>query len=239
MKAKCVLLLVLITLMSTLIGCTNKDETKSLKAEIKIKEEQIDSLNTLIKTNEETITSLKERVSELEVKTNAETNSVLNQAMIVINLLKNKDMVHLSEYIHPDKGVRFTPYAYIELQTNLVFQADEIATLMENTQLFTWGEYDGSGEPIDATFNDYYDKFVYDVDFADPDLIGNNTIVSTSGNTVNNISQAYPTESFVEFHFSGFDAQYAGMDWKSLRLVFEEVDGTWYLVGIIHDQWTI
>jgi hypothetical protein len=29
------------------------------------------------------------------------------------------------------------------------------------------------------------------------------------------------------------------MDWQSLRLVFEETAGNWYLVGIVHDQWTI
>lgn len=239
MKNKWTIIFFIIIISSSLIGCTNKDETKSLKGELKLKEEQIESLNTIIKTNEESITNLQARISELEVKTNASSNSVLNQAIIVINLLKNKDMVSLAGYIHPERGVRFTPYSYIETQTNLVFQADEIATLMENTQLYTWGEYDGTGDPIDATFSDYYNKFVYDVDFAEPNMIGNNTVVSTSGNMVNNISQAYPNESFVEFHFSGFDAQYAGMDWKSLRLVFEDVDGTWYLVGIIHDQWTI
>jgi UDP-N-acetyl-2-amino-2-deoxyglucuronate dehydrogenase len=30
-----------------------------------------------------------------------------------------------------------------------------------------------------------------------------------------------------------------GMDWRSLRLVFEKKNDIWYLVGIIHDQWTI
>jgi (p)ppGpp synthase/HD superfamily hydrolase len=43
----------------------------------------------------------------------------------------------------------------------------------------------------------------------------------------------------VEYHFSGFDPKYEGMDWRSLRLVFEEKDNIWHLVGIIHDQWTI
>jgi hypothetical protein len=38
---------------------------------------------------------------------------------------------------------------------------------------------------------------------------------------------------------SGFDPEYEGMDWRSLRLVFEKKNDIWYLVGIIHDQWTI
>lgn len=109
---------------------------------------------------------------------------------------------------------------------------------MENTQIYNWGVYDGSGESIDLPFSEYYNKFIYDVDFADADIIGNNTVAKV-GNTVNNISQAYPNGSFVEFHFSGFDAKYAGLDWRSIRLVFEKVNENWYLVGIIHDQWTV
>jgi hypothetical protein len=42
----------------------------------------------------------------------------------------------------------------------------------------------------------------------------------------------------VEYYFPGFDLQLQGMDWRSLRLVFTLYDNTWYLVGIIHDQWT-
>jgi hypothetical protein len=43
----------------------------------------------------------------------------------------------------------------------------------------------------------------------------------------------------VEYHFSGFVEDYGGMDWVSLRLVFIEEEGSWFLVGIVHDQWTI
>jgi outer membrane murein-binding lipoprotein Lpp len=233
------MILVLLFISMYLAGCTNKDEVKSLKGELKLKEEQVDTLNTMIKTNDEKMQALEKKVAEYEVQLNTGSNSVLNQAFTVINILKNKDMNSLANYIHPDKGVRITPYSYIEIQTNLVFTAQDMVGLLENTQVYTWGEYDGSGDPINATFSDYYDEFIYDVDFVNANTIGNNTIIGTSGNMVNNLNQAYPNESFVEFHFAGFDAQYAGMDWKSLRLVFEDVDGTWYLVGIIHDQWTI
>lgn len=56
---------------------------------------------------------------------------------------------------------------------------------------------------------------------------------------IDNMSTAYPNGSFVEYHFTGFDSQYAGIDWASLTLVFEENGGDWYLVGIVHGQWTI
>jgi hypothetical protein len=87
-------------------------------------------------------------------------------------------------------------------------------------------------------FNDYYKKFIYDKDFANPQIIGNNTAVS-QGNSLSNIKEVYPEGYFVELHFKGFDQKYSGMDWESLKLVFQEENGEWYLVSIIHDQWTI
>ena len=59
------------------------------------------------------------------------------------------------------------------------------------------------------------------------------------GNTLINSSEIYKDAIIIEYHFSGFDPQYEGMDWRSLRLAFEKVNDIWYLVGIIHDQWTI
>ena len=56
---------------------------------------------------------------------------------------------------------------------------------------------------------------------------------------MNNIADAYEGKQRVEFYLSGFDPQYEGMDWKSLTLVFDQVDGQREVIGIIHNQWTI
>jgi hypothetical protein len=68
--------------------------------------------------------------------------------------------------------------------------------------------------------------------------IGYNTVLG-HGNSLNNSFEIYKDSIIVEYYFSGLDPQYEGMDWRSLRLVFEEKDDIWYIVGIIHDQWTI
>lgn len=39
--------------------------------------------------------------------------------------------------------------------------------------------------------------------------------------------------------FSGLDEQMAGYDWCSLKLVFECYQGDWYLVGLVHSEWTV
>lgn len=88
------------------------------------------------------------------------------------------------------------------------------------------------------TFAEYYRKFVYDQDYIHPEQTAVNHRIG-QGNTIDNSRQVYPNATLVEYHLSGFDPQYQGMDWKSLRIVLEKDAGQWYVVGIIHDQWTI
>jgi len=51
--------------------------------------------------------------------------------------------------------------------------------------------------------------------------------------------EVYPGTIIVEYHFPGEDRELQGLDWKSLSLAFERYENEWYLVGIIHGQWTI
>ena len=185
----------------------------------------------------------KTRKTELDaeqVKSEAKqvnASSLLPVALDVVNALKHKDMNAIPSYIHSTAGVRFSPYGHIDVQHDLQFSTSQLPSLWSSTEVYQWGVYDGSGDPTQLTFQDYFDRFVYDVDFANPHMIGNNVVVG-AGNMINNIQQAYPNGPFVEFHFTGFDPQYSGMDWRSLRLVFEQENSEWKLVGIIHDEWT-
>jgi hypothetical protein len=165
---------------------------------------------------------------------------VAARAAEAVMALKDGDMGVLSGLVHPGKGLRFSPYATVQTGAggDLVFSASQVTGLMADTTVYHWGAYDGSGNPIDLTFRNYYKEFVYGVDFARPDVVGFDQVVG-QGNSIDNIATAYPNGVMVEYHFEGFDPQYAGMDWRSLRLVFEEQGGIWYLVGIVHDQWTI
>lgn len=162
--------------------------------------------------------------------------AVLDPASDVIAVLKDKQMTALAAYVHPQMGLRFSPYAFVR-DIDQIFPADKVAGLMADSTVYTWGVYSGSGASIDLTFADYYSQFIYDVDFANaPELSLNHRLgVSTS---MDNSFEFYPGAMNVEYYFPGFDPEFQGMDWRSLRLVFMEDNNTWYLVGIIHDQWT-
>jgi uncharacterized protein (UPF0333 family) len=163
--------------------------------------------------------------------------SVEEIAKEVVNLLKDKDWDELSNYIHPTKGVRFSPYTFVNLEKDLVFKKEAIETFNLDPTKYNWGAYDGSGLPISLTFNGYYSKFIYDKDFALAKQVSTNKPIG-QGNTLNNIPEVYSTASYVEFYIPGSEKM-SGMDWGSLRLVFEQTGGKWYLVGVVHDQWTI
>ncbi len=209
---------------------TPKDTAK-LESEMEEKDVKIKELETKI----EKIEANEDNVYQAPIPS---SNNIIVTSMDVLDSIKNMDMNKLSSIVHPTDGVRFTPYEYVDLKNDKVFTAAEVVGLGTDTQIYSWGNYDGSGFPIEMDFNDYYDEFIYDVDFMNPNLIGNNLTIG-KGNMVNNIGRKYPNAKFVEFHFTGIEAQYAGIDWRSLRLVFEDLEGTWYLVGIVHGEWTI
>lgn len=165
-------------------------------------------------------------------------DAILKQAKVVVLALKEKNLEKIAALTHPDKGIRFSPYGTIQEKDDKVFSRAQIPGLFSDPSVVLWGYYDGSGEPIMKTFAEYFAEFVVDVDFAAAPKISFDERLG-QGNTLNNISDAYPNAHVVEFHFPGFDPQYEGMDWKSLRLVFEVVNDQWFLVGVIHVQWTI
>lgn len=218
---------VLLFVLIVLTGCQGKnDEMNELKDQLKINEEKVMILEKKLQSYEEDENIHKNPVNGVKFAVNA------------LEDIKAGDMASLSDHVHPEKGLRFSPYFNIDTKNDLVFTAQQVAELMQNSEVFHWGSYDGTGKPIDLTFKNYYSVFVYDHDFMNADLIGNNHPIG-SGNAVDNIKEAYPESDFVEFHFTGFDSEFEGIDWSSLRLVFEKEEGEWYLVGIVHGQWTV
>lgn len=164
---------------------------------------------------------------------------VTEAATTVMRALSRKDMGQLAAWVHPEKGLRFSPYAYVDPKKDLVFTRAEVEGLMEDGTKRVWRTYPGSGEQIEMTFADYYERFVYDADFLQDAEIAVNKGLG-QGTMINNLNEVYPEAQydFVEYHIAGIDPSVEGMDWRSLRLVFEKIGEDRALVGIIHDQWT-
>lgn len=192
-----------------------------------------------VNTNTNTKNSdLDDKADVLQADTQEYVKSIIDKrSMSVLTAIKNYDIEELADAVHPNKGVRFSPYGYVNVEKDLVFTAEEVKKLADDPKQYRWGYYDGSGDPITLSFSDYHKRFIYDVDFVNAEQVGYNKTLGF-GNSLNNSFEVYKNSIIVEYYFSGFDPQYQGIDWRSLRLVFEKKDDIWYLIAIIHDEWT-
>lgn len=157
-------------------------------------------------------------------------------AQQTLQAIKTQDFQTLSTLVSSN-GVRFSPYEYVNLTTDIVLTQQQIANALALSNAFTWWAYDGSGEPISLWIGHYRNKFVYDVDFASAPIQQWNQVVQR-GNIINNLTSIYAGKHIIEYHFTGFDAQYGGMDRRSLFLVFDQENSQRKLIGIVHGQRT-
>ena len=132
---------------------------------------------------------------------------IVDVANMVMQALSTKDAEIIASYVHPVKGVRFTPYTYVDRERDLVFTPNEIRNFFNSQQRYLWGYYDGSGEEIFLTPSEYYAKFVYSADFINAEQIGYNQVLST-GNMLENQFEVYDNPIIVEYYFSGFEPAY-------------------------------
>lgn len=164
--------------------------------------------------------------------------SLLGAACAVNRCLQRQDWTTLAAYVHPERGVTFTPYSTVDPDNDLTFTSEQIKNLAQDQTIYTWGFEDGRGDPIQMTIPQYFDRYVYDRDYTQVPQIGVDRIM-TGGNALENLAEAYPGCRFVDFSFPSADPVNDGLDWSSLKLVFQAEGDRWYLVGVVHGEWTI
>ncbi|MCW1967342.1 MAG: hypothetical protein KIH69_004385 [Anaerolineae bacterium] len=159
---------------------------------------------------------------------------VRGRAAQVLMALQSKNGAALAALTHPSKGLRFSPYATANAK-DIVLTAAQLKAAYADKTVRKWGVSDGIGEPINLTFDAYAKKFVYSLDFLNAPEFSYNKRLG-NGNSIHNLPQFYPNSVFVEHYFP--DPTGDGIQWRSLRLVFQLEKGEWMLIGVAHDQWT-
>ena len=171
------------------------------------------------------------------VKSDVTDEELISYARELINVIKKGDYRSVAEVVHPEYGVIFSPYATVNLSVDRCFTKDQVAEFAHDNKTYIWGVYDGSGEPIELTPEKYFARFVFDVDFSACETFGVDEVIRT-GNSLENIDDIFPTARYVDC-FMPDPADPDGWDWRSLRFVFEEYDGTLFLTAIIHSENTM
>jgi hypothetical protein len=165
------------------------------------------------------------------------SDGVREAADQALDALAGPDLPRLAALAHPDRGVLFSPYAYVEPGEAVVLTPAELLSLEGADPVRSWGWTDGSGEPIQLTFQAYHGEYIHDRDFRAAPRVSVDERMGV-GTTVDNIAQQFPGATTVEYHIPGVDPTLEGMDWASLRLVLIQEEERWWLVAVVHDQWT-
>jgi hypothetical protein len=160
------------------------------------------------------------------------TEDPMTTARAALEALREKRWDAFAALVHPERGICFTPYPE---KCRATLTRQRFLELARSGKPNVWGEYDGSGEPMRLSWREYYDKFVYDRDFARAPVTKMGNVMR--GSMVYDIAKDYPNSRVVEFHFPSTDA--GSPDWASLRLVFEPAGDRWALVLVQHDAWSI
>ncbi len=165
-------------------------------------------------------------------------SGVLQVARQVVEAFKVQDGKRLASLAHSEKGVRFSPSAYVDVASDVVFSRAQIETFWTDERTYTWGFADGTGDPINMTPSQYCRKYIMSRDFLSPSSINVNSD-RAAGNTSNNAALVYPNGTRVEYYIEpSIRDGVPELDWAALRLVFERSGSSWFLVAVIHDEWT-
>ena len=175
-------------------------------------------------------------VSVEPIAADSSSDELVAYASKLLKLMNADEYEALSELVHPDYGVVFSPSATVDLSTDRHFTAAQIAGFANDTQAYIWGVYDGSGNPIKLTPSEYFDAFVTDADYLAASKLSPNEIVMR-GNALENLEDVYPNASYVDFFIDSTGS--GGLDWHSLRLVFEQYRGKLMLSAVVHGGYTI
>ncbi len=176
--------------------------------------------------------------TEMDVISEDSTNeNLLHFTDGLINQLHDQDYQAFASAFHPTRKCAFTPYTLVD-SSSIKLDSTKFVEYLNSNEKLHWGDYDGSGEPIQLTLKAYLNQFVYGVDFkSKTDTIHINSNLEFS-NTLNNYHEYYPEAEFVEYVFKG-TPEFEGMDWQSIIFYVEQVNKTYKLVAVAHNQWTI
>ncbi len=175
--------------------------------------------------------------SSTPVLANTSQQTLRQQAWHIQQALATGNYADIIDDIHPTRGVRFSMYAYVRPEADKVFSREQYAQYLQQPKIrFTWGELDGTGNPLIIPLPKYLNTWVAAQKH-------NNSAISINefrqtGGMINNVRDIYQHSDVVEFYYKGSE-EYDGMDWRIMRLVFDDYQGQRYLVAIINDQWTV
>ncbi len=222
----------IVILSVVLFACKNNNQDKQAEDTVDLDALMRDTMTTMPLDTGVIITNP-------DITVNTE-NAIISHANSVLEAIHNKNYKKLSTYIDPQKGVVFSPYAYVDesvLKENH-FTKQSIISFGESKNKKLWGYADGSGDPINMTMGEYIDRYVYDNEFLHVKNIRANQSLFKKSNGVDNSLKYFPGKTFVDYYKKPKEGE-TEFDWSNLRLIFNQEGNNLYLIAVVHHQWQI
>lgn len=154
----------------------------------------------------------------------------------VLGALAARDYQKLGGLVSED-GLSMDLYPRFSPVKNVIAK-DDVSKIPAAAKTYLWGYTDGKGDAINLTAAEFINKYIYTHDYLKAPNVAVKKMLG-SGNSLNTIDGDVAGRTYAAFNFSGFDPKYAGMDWTTIYLIFDSVNGEYKLRGIAKDNWTI
>lgn len=178
------------------------------------------------------------QIKRKKASSQVDTQTLLAAARNVAAALKEKRIEKLNLLIDPVEGLTFSPYSGAPLFFTK-FDREMLSESMASKKKYIWGRYNGSGDTIELSMNEYIDRFVFDINyFSLGELIYINNPEKVYAYDLNAVVAAYPRHEIAIYHFKGTEA-IGFKDFKTLIFVLKDIKGSWYLISIIHSESTV
>ena len=175
------LFILLVSFCTFVIACKDKSKNES-----KVETNTVDTIQSV---DRKTDSLLKIKNVQDSIQLVQRKDSILlKTTQNILTLLKNKNYSAFANYIHPVEGIRFSPYGFVDTVHNIKLSKQKFINEAGNPvqDMIIWGEFDGTGDLIKMTLNNYMRRFVYDVDFVKPEKRSVNKFIG-GGNSLNNL----------------------------------------------------
>ena len=165
-----------------------------------------------------------------------DTLSQIEMSLLVSAALYEGNYTALSAWVSPEKGLTVVPFSTVDPAASVTFTAAEVRDIPSNKQNYIFGVSPIDDLPIDMVPAEFFQEYMQTRDFSAAPVIGVNRVIKV-GNAAENIAEAYPDCVFVDLYYPPGDPL-EGVDWISMKLVLEPIDGIYVLTALVRSVYT-
>ncbi len=148
--------------------------------------------------------------------------------------LINEDGDELSQLVAEGRSLRFRRHWW---NPEVIFNKDQVASLFESEQSYSWGIADGSGDPIEGTFSDFVLPLL-ERNLKAHSERGCNEILHGGTAGLVQLPPSYEGINFYSFYRPAGPDEFE-LDWGTWVMGVEFWQGQPYLSYMVHYEWEI